>query len=384
MEELYLLDDKLNKKHIIDTYSSLIWAKRYNDIGDFELMILASTDNFRKIEECKYIMRSDDDMVCEIKKIEIKTDAENGSQLIISGTDIKNILKQRIITKQINFNGPIENYIRTLIQDSIINPKEIDRRIDNFILDEKQGYTETIKEQATYDNVGEKIQKLCAQYEWGYKVNVDNRKFIFSLFKGRNVSEYITFSANFDNISTTDYLKDNSNIKNVALVAGEGEGVERTTITIGKGKGIDRHEVYFDLRDISRTIEYEELLNNYPNGREITIGNTVYYQVNRTNIAIIEKDEEGAILEIKLCDEIYMQNLKNTGHERLSEYTSVTSFSGKVITTMGYKYKKDYDLGDIVNIENEFGISVNARITEVIECRDENGYSIEPTFENVG
>ena len=38
---------------------------------------------------------------------------------------------------------------------------------------------------------------------------------------------------------------------------------------------------------------------------------------------------------------------------------------------------------EAVNILNEYGMSVNARITEIIESRDENGYSMEPTFENV-
>ena len=74
MEELYLLDEELNKKHIIDTYSSVIWTPRYNTLGDCELVIQASQDNFKKIKECRYISRDDDEMVCEIKKIEIQTD----------------------------------------------------------------------------------------------------------------------------------------------------------------------------------------------------------------------------------------------------------------------------------------------------------------------
>ena len=49
MEELYLLDEELNKKHIIDTYSSIIWTPRYNNLGDCELVIQASQDNFKKI-----------------------------------------------------------------------------------------------------------------------------------------------------------------------------------------------------------------------------------------------------------------------------------------------------------------------------------------------
>lgn len=232
--EFYLLDNSLNRKYIIDTYSSAIWVPRYNDIGDCELAIDATVENFKKIEECKYIARSDDDMVCKIKKIEIKTDVENGDLLIITGIDIKDILNQRIVAKQTNFNGLIEDYIRLLINESIIKPTNSDRKINNFILADKKGYTERIKEQVTYDNVGVKIQKLCKQYGWGYKVGISNGNFIFSLYKGADKSKYITFSQNYDNISTTDYTRDDSNVKNIALVAGEGEGVARITTIIGK------------------------------------------------------------------------------------------------------------------------------------------------------
>lgn len=383
MEEFYLLDNELKKKYIIDTYSSAIWAKRYNDIGDCELVISASIENFRKIKECKYIARNDDDMVCKIKKVELQIDEENGDQLILTGKDITDILNQRIVIKQTNFNGSVEDYIRTLINDSIIKPTNTDRKIKNFTLANKKGFTETIREQVTYDNVGDKIQKLCKQYGWGYKVTINNGSFIFALYKGSDISEYITFSHNYDNISTTDYSKDDSNIKNVALVAGEGEGVARKTITIGNGIGIDRHELYVDARDISSEIDYDELLTNYPNGKEKVINNVIYYQVNGINIAVLTKNDAGEITNVQLCNNIYMENLKNTGYEKMSEYASITSFAGEIIVGMSYKYKEDYNLGDIVNIVNEYGISINVRISEVIENQDDNGYTMEPTFENI-
>ncbi len=383
MEELYLLDEELNKKHIIDTYSSIIWTPRYNNLGDCELVIQASQDNFKKIKECRYISRDDDEMVCEIKKIEIQTDEENGDQIIVTGTDIKDILNKRIVMNQTNFNGLVEDYIRTLITDAFINPKDPNRKISNFVLADKQGFTETIREQVTYDYIGDKVQELCQQFGWGYKVTVKNGNFVFSLYKGKDKSQYITFSQNYDNISTTDYQEDNGNIKNVALIAGEGEGVDRKTTTIGSEEGINRNELYVDARDVSSTIDYDELLNNYPNGIEKVINNVIYYQANGTNIAILTKDEKGEVSEVKLCDDIYTENLKSVGKEKMAEYVSVTSFTGDIIVGVNYKYKEDYNLGDIVNILNEYGMSVNARITEIIESRDDNGYTMEPTFENI-
>lgn len=383
MEEVYLLDSELNKKYIIDTYSSIIWTPRYNTLGDCELVISASCENFKKIKECKYIIRDDDEMACEIKKVELKTDEENGDQLIITGTDVKDILNQRIVMNQTNFNGLVEDYIRTLINDAIINPKDSNRKIANFILDDKVGFTEKIREQVTYDYVGDKIQKLCKQYNWGYKVIIKNKNFIFSLYKGKDRSNYVKFSQNFDNIATTDYLKDDSNIKNFTVIAGEGEGAERSKVTVGESIGIDRKELYIDARDVSSSIDYTELLSSYPNGNEKTIEGVLYYQVNGKSIAIITKNEKGEVSEVKLCNDVYMESLKSTGYERMAQYKSNNSFEGEIIVGVNYVYKKDYNLGDIISIENEYGISMKTRIVEVIENQDDKGYTIEPTFENV-
>ncbi|MCI9083978.1 MAG: hypothetical protein HFI70_17420, partial [Lachnospiraceae bacterium] len=113
------------------------------------------------------------------------------------------------------------------------------------------------------------------------------------------------------------------------------------------------------------------------------INNVIYYQVNGSNIAIITKNDAGEVTNVQLCNNIYIENLRNTGYEKMAAYTSVTSFSGEIIVGMSYQYKKDYKLGDIVKIVNEYGISINVRISEVIENRDDNGYTMEPTFENI-
>ena len=67
----------------------------------------------------------------------------------------------------------------------------------------------------------------------------------------------------------------------------------------------------------------------------------------------------------------------------MSEYKSITSFTGDVIIGANYTYKDDYNLGDIVNIVNEYGISINVRISEILESIDDNGYTMEPTFQNI-
>ena len=381
MEEVFVLDKNLNVIHIIDVYESLIWCNRYNDVGDCELVIKASSENVKRIKGGLYLAREDDDMVCRVKKINIQTDKENGDNLIISGYDIKDILRQRIIWKKTNVNGLVEDYIRKLINDSIINPIMQNRKIDNFILDDKANFTETTTEQVTYDNLETKIQEICKKYDWGYKVYIKNNKFVFKLYKGEDKSNYVTFSDEYENLASNEYNEDNTSIANVGLIAGEGEDEKRTIATIGDEKGLDRYEMYIDARDISSSIEFEELISMYPNGKEVKSGNIIYYQVNNKNVAAITKDNEGNIETVSLIKDVYMDLLKNRGIENMSDYVSIKSFEGSIIPNYTFEYKKDYFLGDIVNVENSLGISLNARIVEIIEVHDSNGYSIEPKFE---
>lgn len=238
MVDIYALDKDLKRIHIIDDYKSLIWVNRYNEIGDCEIEIMASVDNLLKIKEAEYLVKEDDDMICRIEKNNISTNTEEGDYLIVTGYDCKKILQQRIIWRQVNFDGLVEDYIRKLINENIINPTLKDRKINNFVLDEKSNFNETIKQQVTYDNLNEKIAEICKKYGWGYKIYTDFKNFVFKLYKGRDRSKTIIFSGDYENLESTQYEEDKSNISNVILIAGEGEGVNRTTSTVGQRQGL--------------------------------------------------------------------------------------------------------------------------------------------------
>ncbi len=75
--------------------------------------------------------------------------------------------------------------------------------------------------------------------------------------------------------------------------------------------------------------------------------------------------------------------LDNLALNKLAEHNKTQEFTGEVDTIDTYEYKTDYDLGDIVKVINEHGISSSARITEIMESDDdEDGHVIEPVFEN--
>lgn len=428
MIDIVVLDGDLNRIDVVDNYESLIWVPRYNDIGDCELYLPATDKAIQLLRKGYYLARDDDDMVCRIERVEIDTDNENGNYLVVTGYDAKKILDQRVIWSQMNVDGYVEDEIRTMVQKSVCTPALYGRQIKNslgqqmFYLGDRANFIEVISEQVSYKNVGERIREICKKYNWGYKVVVDSNKFWFVLYAGTDRTSTVVFSEDYENLRSTKYIDDSSNLANVALVAGEGEGSERMRNVSGFADGINRYEIFVDAKDLSRTITFEELTDlyplssvggqgyidgkyykmgyiniaivdadqlaqlkiNYPNGEEITIAGNLYYRTYDPIIADLETtaptDDEPVILR-PIIYEVY---LLNRGYEKMSEYGSIITFEGSVEPDVTFTYKQDYFLGDVVTVVNEYGIEVAARIVEVIENEDSNGYKLEPKFEYLG
>lgn len=347
--ELWILDRNFEQIGVVDDYKSLIWSKRYNELGDCEIYIGASDRTISLFQKGHYILRADDDMICRIERIEIDTDTEEGNFLVVTGYDCRKILNQRIVWWQTNFTGTAEDFIRTIIMNNVINPPETRRRIPHFTLGASKGFTDRVEIQSTYDYLFDKIKEICATYGYGSRLTYNGSDFTFELYKGvnRSVAQYtndvVIFSPDFENLISTNYVNDSSEIKTAALVAGEGEGAQRTRRELGGGTGFNRYELFVDAKDISSTTEDDH----------------------------------------QMTPQEYQALLQQRGEEKLAENITLISFDGQVEPNYSYKYGEDYFLGDIVTVRNEYGIQANARITEVIESHDDNGYSIIPTFEYV-
>lgn len=420
MIDVYVLDKELNTVGLIDSYRSLIWANRYRENGDCELYLEASARNIELLRMGYYLMRADDDMICRINKIELTTGTEDGNYLTVTGIDAKAFLDQRIIWTTSACNGNVEQFIRQLVKDAIISPTDARRAVNLITLGALAGLTDTAAEQVSYKNLGEKIREYCSAYGWGYRfrLNEDN-KFAFELYAGADRSENVMFSDQYENLSSSQYTDSCEEMNNVALIGGQGEGSARLKGTLGTASGEDRYEQFIDADDLSPQIKYEELTATYAGGSVISSGSGAIYRLSRLDVQIIDEEHlswlqanysgetmviDGvryyrltniaiadlpdtsptAETDVTLREIVYHSYLLNRGVEQLAGFGEKESFEGTIIPDVTFIYKQDYFLGDIVNVENEFGISADARIIEIIESVDENGYNIEPTFEYLG
>ena len=339
--ELYVLNKNLERISIVDEFESLIWCERYFEAGAVDLQLHATPKNIEIFDFGNYIMRSDDVSIYRIEAKEINTSANKDNSLIIGAIDCKNILSQRIIWNTINFQGRVEDYVRKMITENIINPTDEKRRIDNFLMKEEKIFFDFIIESVEHKNLYEKVKEICEAYKMGWRITFEDGNFYFDLFRGKDCScsqdknQKIIFSPEYDNLGGSKYKFDSSEYKNSALIGGKGEGVDRIFADIGDSTGLERFEMFVD--DAS-------------------------------------SENEG------ISELAYLSRLRSTGQNEIAKTNTTTVFEGNIISNL-YEYKKDWFLGDVITIENEYGMKSDARIVEVIETWDKDGYTIEPKFE---
>lgn len=431
--EFYILDKELNTAGVIDSYKEIIWANRYIEIGDCQLQVPATVENLQLLQIGFYIMRIDDEMVCKIVKIEVDTSIDEGNYLIVTGRDVKSMLDQRIVWGIKNYNTTYEAIIRSMITDSCISPTNSNRRFRNSTLDilslgTAAGFSDTVKEQISYKNVGEKIREICTMKKWGYKIvlNSVNESFLFYLYRGTDKSSTVSFSPGFDNLKDSQFAVDYTNMGNVTLIGGQGEGSARILADVGASSSTNRFEFFTDAKDIPNTITWAELKKAYPeypagNGQiKISGGTSYYYEVSsiyfdvfsETQLEMLKdyyqgdeiKDSQGNVIgyqarnaiiadvpsaspslddSVELREPLYINYLIQRGLEKIAEHGEVTEFNGTVITGYMFEYRVDYNLGDVVLVSDEYGNSKKVRVIEALENDSANGYTLEIKFEDI-
>lgn len=350
--EVFVLDKEFKNIAIVDYFESVIWTDRFSSAGDFEIYTPATKEIIDILKADYYLWLKDSEHMMIIEKIVLKTDVESGNHLTVSGRSLESILDRRIVWNQTVITGNLQNGIKTLLENNVINPSIADRKIANFIFEEStdEEITSITMDSAQYtgDSLYEVICNLCDTYKIGFSIILNSENnFVFKLYKGKNRSydqntnSYVVFSPNFENIINSNYAEDSTEYKNITLVAGEGEGSARRTTIYGDAiSGIERRELYTDARDISSEVD-------------------------------------GG----KISDAQYMQQLSQRGKEKLEEYKISKLFDGQTETENMFVYGKDFFLGDTVQLVNEYDMSSKSKITEMIRSQSINGYEIYPTFE---
>lgn len=296
-------------KLLIDVYFSVLWNDRYYDCGDFELIVPATDENVLELKEDRILLSNESEYAMIIEKVELKTDTENGDQLILSGRSAESLLDRRIVWNETYFYGRLDTLYPNAIDDPSMVVNAIRKLVtDNFgrggLLTNYRAMDEIIgvdvEGELTVDHpflsmfvtayiygktVLEAIIEICQQLGIGFKLKpifegtiVTKIHFKLYLYYGLNLTDdpnqnpnekVVVFSDDFDNLLNSDYFVDKQAYKNVIKVDGIYHEIENdsevevpVTVTVeGKIKQLDggekapsgrtRREEYKDSTNVS-------------------------------------------------------------------------------------------------------------------------------------
>jgi len=348
---LTILDTNFIQTNIIDNFESLLWVDRYAECGDFELFTSVTDEIINALKSDYYLINSSSDHVMIVEDIKIKSDVENGNTIAFSGRSVESILDRRIVWNQTTIDGNLQDGIVRLLNENIINPTDVNRKISNFnyeLSTDVSVTSLTLNAQYIGLTLLEVIKGICDSNKIGFKIKVVDGVFIFSLYAGidrsydQTVNPYVEFTPKFDNLLNSNYEESNKALKTVSLVVGEGEATSRLTTIIGDSVELSRREIFTDGSNISRTVD-----------------------------------------TIVLTEVEYKELLKQRGVENLLLNSSTELFDGEVDTTQTYKIGEDFFIGDVVQIANEYGMESKSRVTEIIYSKSIEGMDVYPTFVKV-
>lgn len=357
MQPIRILSLDFQLRGEIDDYASMWFTRSWHGIGQMELRINRYKKHVEHLVKNNIIMVNAK-KVYIIKHREIELD-ENGKATenwVIKALQLKIITRQRITvppstTAYDNKQGNAETVMKHYVDRNIVSPLDARRSISQMIISQNLNRGPTVSWQSRFKNLAEELADISLNSGIGWDITLDitNKKWQFDAYVGRiltasqSILPPVIFSPQFDSLQSLHYSESELNYKNSAYVGGQGEGIDRRIIELGSETGLTRHEVFIDARDVE------------------------------------EKDEN----DQPLPEAVIINTLTERGQQKLHEFLQEEYLEGQILTKSPFTYEEDYDLGDIVTIQNKsWGVTMDARITEVKEIFETSGYKVEATFGN--
>lgn len=356
---------------IIDITKSVIWHSVYYGVGDFEITASATPEIVALLQAGRYVTRPDNNDVGIIEKLYLPESNEEGATITASGRFVKSILDRRLIynlsgntNKATILRGNVESAVREVVKNNAIAcPFDSNRNIALLALGASANIPLTIvdangdaaEKQVSYENLLTYTDGVLEEYGLAAKCVLQNGAFLYTVYAGTDRSTDntggnmpVVFSKEFDNLISSEYTYDETTEKNVALIGGEGEGVDRFYTLLARAEsGLQRREIFIDASSISK------------------------------------KYKDDADVEQTYTDAQYKTMLDAKGKQDIATLVKAETFDGVLDATNGnYIYGRDFTLGDIVTVQsNNIGKYVNVRIREALEYQDGSGYTVEVKYQ---
>lgn len=351
MPDIIILDSNFAPMlPVVDAYSSLQWTRKYYECGTFELH--APIDFCDVLKNGRYAYRNDAEETGIIEEFGYESDENGQESVYVKGRFLNALLAGRVIESTRNISGVAGMVIYNLASAYAAYPSDTSRAIAKLTLGPVSSAMigGNVNTQITGDTLMECMYKLCLEQEITFSIiySFVYDELTFRPWHGLNrtqnqsVNNIAIFSRDYENISGERYQRNDASFKNIAYVAGAGEGADRIIEIVNiMQTGEGRREMYVDARDLQ------------------------------------QKDDDGNAI----TEAAYRLILRQRGLEKLAEQVVTESIDTTINQFGNLVYKQDFDLGDKCIIQNlRIGYQVEQRITEVREVYEGGSTKIEAVF----
>lgn len=357
--DILVYDQDLAGLGIIDDYSSLNWAARYNSEGDFEIELpisymddpLLNFGNFLKIPT------SDKVMIIEEKK---PTRSSTEGKLLVNGRSVESVLRRRMQMQSHTWFTQAEYVAYHHVFYSVIGGGVPKRVIDLF--EDGSGdawpptmeFSATVNEQFDTESIYEVIETVLKIVDLGFKIIVPNPvlpKLYFLVYGGVDRSDTVIFSDNFENLLEASFITTQKDKINTTQMVIDGDAVyERFFVWVG--------------------------------GSDEAAGGTEPEGLNRFEGRLatsVDRDSDDDDVD-DLSDEEVLSIIQERGENVIKLNIPLDIFDGNVDTRSPFVISEDYFLGDIVRVKS-LGHDAVARIVEVVRSYSVEGEKIYIAFD---
>lgn len=241
--QVEIYDRTLTYLGSLQTWLSLEWVEHYNTAGSMVISCQRTETAVSLLQTERYcILSPESDIPMEI--ISILDDVEAKTVTAWGIPASHSILAQRISLDTVGPGNP-ESITRNAVSRMAPWPC--------LVLGQLSGVSGTFTHQMSDRTILEMAEKIGEATDMGFRIRKDGARLLFECYKpGKN--ENGVFTPNFGNMGNAKRKITISEHKNVALVAGEGEGTDRVTVAVGatSATGAARREMYVDARNIQR------------------------------------------------------------------------------------------------------------------------------------
>ena len=383
--ELYIYSPK-ELLGVVDGTSSIRWRRKYFEPGEVEIHLPATAENLALCAVGHVIRRPG----CSEAAV-IEGQAVDGDDLTLTGRMLSSVLDRSVIAGTYTYTGSTyEAAMLGLIAEAA-------RASPQVTAGATQGFPDTLTAQVAWKNLLTVEKKLSRSSNIGFRILFEPGAWKFQTYKGidRSVGQsenpFVFFSDEFGNLTVPKYNRDVSGLKNFAYVA----GVD-TVVTVDLGG--ERRELYVDASDASPTVDTEENFTGNGTNKAFALsrapteirsvevsGVAADYTFSGSTVTLSTAPGNGLLIAISytydMTAEEYAAVLRQRGIEALAGYPETESFEAQGQDVENFRYRQDWDLGDIVTVQyTKLGLTTNQRITEVEEVYENGTAAVTPTF----